>query len=397
MRLHFLPSQATTVTETAPTGPRKSGYRMTRAAPPGSPPGTLVAHPEAVAPKIDVIRYGPDQLDEPTAGPADELRAGIGALPVTWINVSGHGDLDLLRSIGKAFGLHRLSLADVVNIHQRPKAEIYEGYLFIVTRMPRGGNGTETEQITMVLGENFVLTFQERAGDCFEPVRKRLRRKRGRIRDAGADYLAYALLDAVIDGFYPVLEECGERLATLEDEIIAAPSRGAITDVHHLKHDLLMLRRAIWPQREMINSLLRDEGELISETTRIYLRDCYDHAVQLMDVVETYREIASALVDVYLSSISARLNEVMKVLTIIATIFIPLSFIASVYGMNFDPKASPWNMPELGWRYGYPFALFLMVAVAGGLLYYFRRRGWLGNSRARARRRRNRRTPMARP
>lgn len=378
------------MSKTAPTTPRKRGYRMTRAAPPGSVPGTLVAHPDAVAPKIDVIRYGPEDIEELPAAPAEELRAGVGTHPVTWVNVSGLGDHDLLRSYGKAFGLHRLSLADVVNVHQRPKAEIYEGYMFIVTRMPRGGSGTETEQITLVLGENFVLTFQERAGDCFEPVRKRLRRKRGRIRDAGADYLAYTLLDAVIDGFYPVLEACGERLAALEDEIIAAPGRDAVTDVHHLKHDLLMLRRAIWPQREMINSLLRDESELVSATTRIYLRDCYDHAVQLMDVVETYREIASALVDVYLSSVSARMNEIMKVLTIIATIFIPLSFIASLYGMNFDTKASPWNMPELGWRYGYVFSLALMVAVAGGLLYYFRRRGWLGgdSERRRARRRR---------
>jgi len=363
---------------------------MTTAAPPGSAPGTLVKQPGSAAPTVEVIRYGPDACEDVPAAPPAELRAGIGALPVTWINVSGLGDLDLLRGYGKAFGLHRLSLADVVNLHQRPKAEVYEGYLFIVTRMPRGGVGPETEQITLVLGENYVLTFQERPGDCFEPVRQRLRRKRGRIRDAGADYLAYALLDAVIDGYYPVLEACGERLARLEDEIIAAPSRAAITDVHDLKHDLLMLRRAIWPQRELVNALLREHAELISATTQVYLRDCYDHAVQLMDVVETYREIASALVDVYLSSVSARLNEVMKVLTIIATIFIPLGFIASVYGMNFDAKSSPWNMPELGWRYGYPFALALMLAVAVGLMVYFARRGWLGDGRRRRRRRRRR-------
>jgi magnesium transporter len=244
-----------------------------------------------------------------------------------------------------------------------------------------------------VLGENFVLTFQEGGGDCFDPVRKRLRRKRGRIRDVGADYLAYALLDAVIDGFYPVLEDCGERLGVLEDEIIGAPSGAAVTDVHDLKHDLLTLRRAIWPQREMINTLLRDESELVSAATRIYLRDCYDHAVQLMDIVETYREIASALVDVYLSSVSARLNEIMKVLTIIATIFIPLSFIASVYGMNFDRNASPLNMPELGWRYGYVFSLALMLAIALGLLYYFRRRGWLGGTGEQRKARRRRRRP----
>jgi len=379
------------VTTTGRAKRPKRTYRLTRPAPAGSPPGTLVAHPDASAPRVEVIRYGPDAIEEPEAGSPADLRAGVGERPVTWINVSGLGDLDLLRSYGKAFGLHRLSLADVVHVHQRPKAEIYEGYMFLVTRMPRGGHGPDTEQIAMILGENFVLTFQERSGDCFEPVRKRLRRKRGRIRDAGADYLAYALLDAVIDGFYPVLEDCGERLAGLEDEIIDAPSGAAVTDVHDLKHDLLMLRRAIWPQREMINTLLRDETELVSETTRIYLRDCYDHAVQLMDIVETYREIASGLVDVYLSSVSARLNEIMKVLTIIATIFIPLSFVASLYGMNFDTKASPLNMPELTWRYGYLFSLALMLAITGGLLYYFRRRGWLGDGRRR--RRANRRRP----
>jgi magnesium transporter len=240
------------------------------------------------------------------------------------------------------------------------------------------GRRAETEQVSMFIGADYVITFQERQGDCFDPVRERLRRQKGRIRQSGADYLAYALIDAVIDAYFPVLENYGEELETLEDAVISAPRPEVIAQLHDLKRDLLALRRAIWPHREMINALIRDETELFAAPTRIFLRDCYDHAVQLLDVVETYREIASGLVDVYLSSMSARLNDIMKVLTIIATIFIPLNFIASLYGMNFDTEASPWNMPELGWSFGYPFALLLMLLSAIALVWLFTRRHWIG-------------------
>ena len=229
----------------------------------------------------------------------------------------------------------------------------------------------------MFLGAQFLLTFQERPGDCFEPIRARLRSGRAKIRDRQADYLAYALLDAVIDGYFPVLEAMGERLEVLEDRVIARPADIEAAEIHEIKRDLLLLRRTVWPQREMVNALTRETSPYVTDQTRLYLRDCYDHTIQLMDIVETYREIATGLIDVYLSSVSTRLNEIMKVLTIIATIFIPLGFITGIYGMNFDRGASPWNMPELGWYWGYPVVVGLMAGLALGMLYYFYRIGWI--------------------
>lgn len=261
--------------------------------------------------------------------------------------------------------------------------EEFADHLFVVLRIVDGPHSARLEQFSCFIGQDWLITFQEHAGDFFENVRQRLRQGRGRIRVDGIDYLAYALLDAAIDGFYPVLEALGERLETLEDEVIADPSPTQVDALHRVKRELLDLRRALWPARDMINMLIRGDGAVISESTRVYLRDCHDHSIQLIDIVETYREIASSLLDVYLSSLSAHLNEVMKVLTIIATIFIPLSFIAGVYGMNFDTSHSPWNMPELGWAYGYPLVLALMAVVALILLGYFRRRGWIGRPRRR--------------
>lgn len=357
----------------------EAGWRLTRRrTPPGSPPGTLVPDPRALRPKIRVICYDAAALEERQVSDLKEIGPLIARWPVTWVNVDGLGGLDVIRGLGEVFGLHGLALEDVVNVHQRPKVETYADHIFIVTRMATGDGRIDTEQVAMFLGENYLLTFQERPGDCFDPVRARLKTQAGRIRQAKADYLAYALLDAVVDGYFPVLERYGELVESLEDGVIARPDSDLVSQIHDLKRDLLTLRRAIWPQREMINSLIRDESPFVAEPTRIYLRDCYDHAIQLLDMVETYREIASSLVDIYLSSVSARMNEVVKVLTVIATIFIPLTFITGVYGMNFDPTRSPWNMPELGWYWGYPFALGLMAAVAIGLLIYFRRRGWVG-------------------
>ncbi|MEC9339908.1 MAG: magnesium/cobalt transporter CorA, partial [Pseudomonadota bacterium] len=232
-------------------------------------------------------------------------------------------------------------------------------------------------------GEGFLLTFQERAGDCFDPVRERIRRRHSQLRERGADYLTYALLDAVVDSGFPVLEACGERLEVLEAAVSSGSRDVQVTDIHRIKRELLDLRRTVWPQREMVSALAREPTAYISDQTRIYLRDCYDHTVQLMDLLETYREIASSLIDLYLSSVNARMNEIMKVLTIIATLFMPLSFVASLYGMNFDRTVSPWNMPELGWALGYPFILVLMLAMAFGMLWFFLRRGWIGNRAAR--------------
>jgi magnesium transporter len=350
-----------------------------RRPPPGSPPGTLVPTADSPPPVLSATTYGPDVYDEHPLKEVEHLGSYFGTAPVTWIDVQGLGDIGVLRRLAGVIGLHSLALEDVVHLHQRAKTEIYEDHLFIVIRLPHAEEGFETEQVSMVLGPDYLVTFQERPGDSFAPVRERLR-KRGRIREFGADYLAYALIDALVDSYFPILEDYGERVEALELEVTERPTQDTLSTLHGLKRELLMVRRAIWPLREMTNALLREETPFVDRSTRIYLRDCYDHAVQLMDMLEVYRDISSSLVDIYLSAMSQKTNEIMKVLTIIATIFIPLGFIAGLYGMNFD-RVSPYNMPELGWRFGYPLVLLVMAAVAGGLLYFFRRRGWLGGGR----------------
>ncbi|MEZ5668766.1 MAG: magnesium/cobalt transporter CorA [Alphaproteobacteria bacterium] len=355
--------------------------QIAKRAAPGAAPGTLVADPEAAPTRVSALSYNAEGLHEQTScKPADIARLRRPG-HVLWVNIDGLADIALIEEVGRVFGLHQLSLEDVVNVHQRPKTETFDDHSFVIVRMlHRDGwpeRGIETEQISLFIGEGFLLTFQEQPGDCFDPVRDRLRRGKGRLRQMGADYLAYALIDAVIDGYFPALEEIGEAVETLEDEVIAQPEPDQVDRLHRIKRELLTLRRAIWPTREMVNALIRDDSAHIGQTTRLYLRDCYDHAIQLMDIVETYREIAASLLDVYLSSLSARMNEIMKVLTIIATIFIPLSFLAGLWGMNFD-TASPWNMPELKWAIGYPVALVVMLAVGVGLLAWFWRKGWIG-------------------
>jgi magnesium transporter len=267
----------------------------------------------------------------------------------------------------------------VVNVHQRAKVEEYGDHLYIVLRMVGPGEHLETEQLSLFLGRNFVLTFQERPGDCFEPVRARLRHSRGRMRDTGADYLAYALIDAIVDAYFPVVDDCGERLEELDEQMSAGHSHDAMAVLHHLRGELMLLRRAIRPLRDELVNLMPDPNALIRPETQFYLRDCYDHTVQLIDLLDTYRELCSDLRDFHLSAVSNRMNEIMKVLTIIATLFMPLSFIAGVYGMNFN-TALPGNMPELNWPYGYVLSLGLMLLVAGGMVAFFWRRGWLGGN-----------------
>jgi len=346
--------------------------------PPGSAPGTLVADPSAPKPVIQVITYGPDRCVEQSIRDIDDVRKYLDDWPVTWINVEGLGDVQMVARLAEILDLHRLAVEDAVNTHQRAKVEHYPKHLFMVLHMAAYEESLETEQLSLFLGRNFVVTFQEgRPGDAFNPVRERIRQAVGHVQQAGADHLAYCLIDAVIDGYFPVLETVGERLETFEDEILTRPSSGIASRVHHVKRDMMTLRRMIWPLREAMNSLLRDPSPLITDETRLYLRDCYDHTVRVIDFIEAYRELGSDLMDLYLSSMSQRMNEVMKVLTIIATIFIPLTFISSIYGMNFQWEASPWNMPELTWYFGYPFALCLMAVLAFGMLRYFRRKGWL--------------------
>ena len=360
-------------------GPSGRGRRVFRhRTPPGSVPGSLVSDPRVPFPEIQVMAWSDGELTEREGVSVAEVEGLLGKWPMMWVNVNGLGDADTLSRIGVLFGCHNLSMEDVVHVHQRSKVERYEDYLFAVARMLfPGGEGIATEQISLFLRPGAVLTFQEKKGDCLDPVRERIRNSRGRIRKAGPDYLSYAILDAVVDSWFPVLESYGDILEDLEDAVLQAPDKETVASIHQIKRDLLEIRRTIWPMRETVNNLLREET-LILEETRLYLRDCYDHVIQVLDIVENYRDITSGFMDLYLSSVSNRMNEVMKVLTIIATIFIPLTFIAGVYGMNFNPGASPFNMPELNWRYGYPAVLGVMAVLGAAMLLYFLRRGWLG-------------------
>lgn len=344
--------------------------------PVGSRPGTLVIPDSAPPPKICVIDFGPEHVDERSLVDVEEIPQYLDTGSVTWVDVQGIGDEALIRRIGEIFSIHALALEDAVNVPQRPKSESYEKHQLFITRMGRLHSGDEpdvrTEQVSIFLGPHFVLTLQERHGDLFDPVRNRIRGGKGPIRHSGPDYLAYALIDTVIDGYYPILEAMGEYLEDLEDATFRSAQKSNLRRIYHAKRQLLELRRAVWPQREAVSSLIRDENPLVSAQVRIYLRDCYDHAVQVIDVTETFRELASNLMDIYLSAVSQRTNEVMKVLTIVGSIFIPLTFLAGIYGMNFQ------HMPELATPWAYPALLLLMLAVAIGMLIFFWRRGWLG-------------------
>ncbi|UCG32252.1 MAG: magnesium/cobalt transporter CorA [Phycisphaerales bacterium] len=342
--------------------------------PAGSQPGTMIISDEASKPAIRVMDYMADHLNEYEVDDVAQLRACLEKDSISWVDVQGLGDEQVLKDIGETFSMHPLALADVVNIPQRPKVEPYDGQLFAVTRMALYREGQiVSEQVSLMIGRNYLLTFQELHGDVFDPVRARIRQGGPVFRSAGPGYLAYAILDAVIDGYYPVLEVFGERLDALEDELLEHPVPAVLQRIHRIKRELLAIRKAIWPQREAISALVHDTGPLISDEVRVHLRDCYDHCIQIIDVIETYRELAGSLMDMYLSSVGNRQNEVMKVLTIMATIFIPLTFLAGIYGMNFE------YMPELHLRWAYPGLLLVMIAVAAGMLAHFRLKGWLGN------------------
>jgi magnesium transporter len=357
---------------------RKKMKLVKRRTPPGSSPGTVVADPQAAPTTMRIMRYGPQGVQEKENATLADLQTGDAGQGVTWIDVEGLADAKLIEQIGELFHLHGLALEDVVHVHQRAKMEDYGEWVYFVAPMATGNERFCTEQVSLFLNGRFVITFQEgHPGDQFEAVRSRIRATT-RICTQGADYLAYAIIDALIDGYFPVLESYGERLDTVEDAMTAdGRFLGLIDELHEVRHDLRLLRRAIWPLREATAALLRESTPHVSQSTRVYLRDCYDHVVQLIDLLETFRELSADLRDLHMSAISNRINETMRVLTIISTIFIPLSFIASVYGMNFDTKASPWNMPELEWAYGYPFALGLMLATTVLMLYIFVRKRWI--------------------
>lgn len=355
--------------------------RLKRRAPPGAPPGSLTVDPLSPKPVIRLLAYGAQTFIETAIGEPEELRAFLGHWPVCWISVEGLGDATILEQIAAIFQLHVLAMEDVVNAHQRAKVDTFGERTFMVTHVFTTTDHLQSEQVSLFLGPDFVVTFQERAGSPLEPIRERIRKQVSRVCESGAGYLAYAILDIVVDNYFPLLESYGERLETLEDRIISRPDRSVVAEIHEMKRELLFIRRAIWPQREALNTLVRDDIPQIGAETRLYLRDCYDHCVRIIDLLETYREVCSDLMDLYLSSVSNRMNEIMKVLTIISTLFIPLTFIVGIYGMNFD-SSSPYNLPELKWRFGYPLCLLLMVVIAIGQLLFFRRKGWLGQPKA---------------
>ena len=344
----------------------------------GSPPGQILVHPEYKPPIIKVIAYNQDELIQEDVQDLEILSKCLEKYEVTWVDVEGIGDADIIQRIGDIFSLHKLALEDVVNGGQRAKVEHYDNVLFLVANMVTMPDELETEQLSIFIGKKFIVTFQERAGDVLGPVRDRLTKRTGKMREHGPEYLAYALIDAVVDAYFPVLEKVGERLENMESDIMDHPDHKVVRVIHELKGDLLYMKRTAWPLREALNSILRDEFEIITDTTSMYFRDCYDHMVQIIDLIENFREVCSDLMNVYLSSVSNRTNEVMKLLTIISTIFIPLTFLVGVYGMNFNTDASPWNMPELNSPMGYRVVWIIMIAVACGMIVFFRRKGWLG-------------------
>ncbi len=350
---------------------------------PGAPPGTLDLEPDAPPPEIVLIDYCETAATRAHLANPQEAAAYLDTASVSWVDMLGLGNKETWRQMGEVFDLHLMAQEDVVNVPQRPKVVNYENHILIIAWMVMikpNSDSFHKEQVSLLLGKHYLLTVQEEPDyDCFNPVRDRIRKGQGSIRKQGSDYLAYTLLDSIIDGFFPVLEVYGERIEELEDEVVVNPTRSTLEKIYKIRRELLTLRRAIWPQRDAINVLIRDSNDLISPEVRIYLRDCYDHTVQVMDMVETYRELSSGLMDVYLSSVGNKMNEIMKLLTVISSIFIPLTFVAGVYGMNFDTEKSPFNMPELNWYFGYPLCWAMMLAIASALVYFFWRRGWFDN------------------
>jgi magnesium transporter len=342
----------------------------------GHAPGSLVITEKADRQplKLTVFEYGPELVvKERQALTVSECFPFDPQTPVTWLNVAGSHQVETLEEIGSHLEIHALVLEDILDTSQRPKMEDFEQYLFIELNMlswKEDQPQIESEQVSLILGENFVVTFQERKKDVFDPVRKRIRESKSRLTKQGADYLAYSLIDAIVDHYFIVLENLGEQIEFLEEELVTDPDPGTLQSIHVLKRELIFLRKSVWPLREVIGALERGESPLFRESSLIYLRDIYDHTIQIIDTVETFRDMVSGMLDIYLSSVSNRMNEIMKVLTIIATVFIPLSFIVGLYGMNFN------YMPELQWKWGYPMIWGVIISVVVCMLIYFRRKKW---------------------
>ena len=341
----------------------------------GLAPGTLVhiGEKKRDKPRITLISYDAEHYHEQQTETIAECCAAKAATGINWVNIDGIHQIELLQQVGEDFKLHPLVLEDIMNTDQRPKMEDFGDYVYIVLKMLSFNRHDETvaEQVSLILGENFLLSFRERESDIFNPILERLRTAKGFIRKGGADYLAHALLDAVVDHYFVVLEKIEEEIEQLEEEVVASPTPKTLQKIHHLKRELIFLRKAVFPFRAVIGALERGESPFFQQASRIYLRDIYDHTVHIIDTLETCRDLATSLLDIYLSSVSNRMNAIMRVLTVIATIFMPLTFLAGLYGMNFK------YMPELEWRWGYPAVLLLMATVGIGMQVYFRKKKWL--------------------
>lgn len=342
---------------------------------PGTAPATLIVPPEQLGhkPVIKLIDYDAHSIEERPIQKIDEVFECLDSKRVSWIDVSGLGDVELLRKLGKHFRIHPLALEDVLTTGQRPKVDEYEGQLFVLLQMVYKGEAEEMifEQVSLMVGKGFVITIQEMPGrDVFDPVRQRLREGAGFLRFMGSDYLAYALIDATVDHFYPIVESLGESIEDMQESILELPTRAKLEGVHEFRLALSQLRRAVWPSRDVCARLWRDETGLISDRTKPFLRDCYDNTMSIIDLLESYRDAIRNVMDLYISSLSMRTNEVMRVLTIISTIFIPLTFLVGIYGMNFQ------HMPELHWKYGYPGIWIIMLVVSFGMVGFFKYRKW---------------------
>ncbi len=342
----------------------------------GLPPGTLVHIGKRKTEKagITIIDYDQTNFQEKEVKSVEECFPFKDTSTVTWINIDGIHQTEIIEKIGMHFNLHPLILEDILNTEQRPKMDDFEDYIFLVLKMPyfdEENNKIKIEQVSLVLGSNFIISFQEMEGDVLNPVRERIKNGRVRIRKSRTDYLVYALIDAIVDSYFTILEKIGERIENIEEDLVTEPGTETLQSIHDLKREMIFFRKSVWPLREVVSTLERGESELIKESTRIYLRDVYDHTIQVIDTMETFRDMLSGMLDLYLSSISNKMNDVMKVLTIIATIFIPLTFIAGLYGMNFE------YMPELKWRWSYPIVLIVIAVIGIFMLFYFRRKKWL--------------------
>lgn len=343
----------------------------------GAPPGVVsIAPAPALHNDFHVTCFNSDVVTEKQVDQVVDFRTHLSSNQITWIDVRAIASGQALTDFAAQFEIHPLSIEDVVNVHQRAKVESYDNYLFVVVRLPVSSEPGQSEQVSLFIGNGWLITLQERPDDSFQAVRQRIRDNAGKIRSQGADYLAYCILDLVIDSYFPIVDLFAERIEDLDVQISTSRSQHVMTRIHDVRNELLVMRRSVRPHREAMLSLSRNASEFVRSETQLYIRDCYDHVIQLMDMMDIYWEMCSDLRDFYLSIVSYRMNDIMKVLTIISTLFIPLSFITSLYGMNFDTR-SPWNMPETQWRFGYFSILGGMAFVAVGLLYYFKRKGWL--------------------